>query len=500
MKTSFLALAFLAAASLAHAAAGFQNGQPAIGVIGQADFKSGDPYPADSSTAAKPNRFVSPQGVAYDAESGKVFVCDAFNHRVLRFADVAAAESGEDPEMVFGQPDFTSHSSLASSASHITIPGAIAVDAKERLWVADTGSHRVVGYFKATTTLVMGPAADIVLGQSTVFGTQSGLAKDRMDAPYAVAVGPDDTLWVADTGNNRVLAFANVSAKKTGDPADGVLGQPSFGAKTPAFGPGGMSSPLDICADAAGRLWVADTFNDRVLRFDNAIAKARAAIPTVTNAKADGVLGQKTFFANTQALDGTHVNKCYGVCLDAAGTLWVSDNSFAHILGFPAAAALLPAAPATYVLGQPDFKTGDPGLSDKAFGPPWRVAGGPAGSLYVADRSNNRVLRFAPVEIVAPPAVARPVVKISGAKKLTTAKAKLTVKGKATGQVASVTYRIGGKPARKAKGTASWKFTAALRPGPNKITVTAIGTGSTGGPGGPVLNSAPAKLTIIRKP
>ncbi len=85
--------------------------------------------------------------------------------------------------------------------------------------------------------------------------------------------------------------------------------------------------------------------------------------------------------------------------------------------------------------------------------------------------------------------LAAPVVKISGAKKVTTAKAKLTIKGKATGQVTSVTAKVGRKTA-KAKGTTSWSLKAALKPGKNKITVTAHG------PGG---DSAPAKLTIIRK-
>ncbi len=57
-----------------------------------------------------------------------------------------------------------------------------------------------------------------------------------------------------------------------------------------------------------------------------------------------------------------------------------------------------------------------------------------------------------------PPVPAAPAVKISGAKKVTTAKAKLTIKGKATGAVSSVTYRIGSKPAKRAKGTASWSL------------------------------------------
>ncbi len=89
----------------------------------------------------------------------------------------------------------------------------------------------------------------------------------------------------------------------------------------------------------------------------------------------------------------------------------------------------------------------------------------------------------------AKPRASAPVVKIGGAKKVTTAKAKLTIKGKATGEVTSVTYRIGSKLAKRAKGTASWSIKAALKPGKNKIAVTAHGSGG---------DSAPAKVTVIR--
>ncbi len=484
MKTTLLTLASLAAFALvggAHAAGSFQNGQAAIGVIGQPDFKTKDAY------LGQVNRFSMPLGVACDSASGKVFVSDSFNHRVLRFASIAAAEAHLDPDMVFGQPDYTSHwtnqdNTASPVASGLYSPGAITVDAKGRLWVADTRNHRVVGYFAATTAAMPGPAASIVLG-----GGQ-GIGKDKMNFPQAVSLGPDDTLWVADTGNNRVLAFANISAKTTGAAPDGVLGQPSFTANPPALGDGGMNNPHGLWADAAGRLWVADKYNHRVLRFDGAAAKAKTAITTGTSAKASGLLGQSTFGAAGTDTDETHVNECRGVYLDAAGTLWVCDAGYSRVLGFPAAAALAPGAPAATVLGQPNFEGTSSILETGKIVTPEQVSGGPGESLLIVDSGCNRVLRFSPIETIVP-APAAPVVKIAGPKKLTTAKAKLTIKGRATGPVTGVRCRIGGKPARKAKGTASWKLTVALKPGKNKITVIAHG------PGG---DSAPARLTLTR--
>jgi hypothetical protein len=78
--------------------------------------------------------------------------------------------------------------------------------------------------------------------------------------------------------------------------------------------------------------------------------------------------------------------------------------------------------------------------------------------------------------------------KISGSKKLTTTKSRLTIKGSATGSVTSVTYTIG-KKKRTAKGTSIWSFTVPLTSSKTNITVLATG------PGG---NSAPVRITITR--
>jgi sugar lactone lactonase YvrE len=100
---------------------------------------------------------------------------------------------------------------------------------------------------------------------------------------------------VADTGNNRVLRFASSSALSNGAAAEGVLGQADFtsGSQNRGGGIAGntLNAPYGIAVDEAGRLWVADLFNNRVLRFDSAASKANGA-------DADGVLGQADFTHN----------------------------------------------------------------------------------------------------------------------------------------------------------------------------------------------------------
>jgi len=77
-------------------------------------------------------------------------------------------------------------------------------------------------------------------------------------------------LWVADFFNNRVLRFDGAADKANGANADGVLGQPNFTSNGAATTASGMNSPGGLAIDTAGHLWVADNLNSRVLRFDGA--------------------------------------------------------------------------------------------------------------------------------------------------------------------------------------------------------------------------------------
>src|SRR3989339_344548 len=81
-------------------------------------------------------------------------------------------------------------------------------------------------------------------------GSESGIG-----AIYPAGLDVDDqgNVWVADTGNNRIVCFAN----------DGTF-RLQFG--TQGFGPGEFQQPYGV-AVAKGRLFVADTFNQRVQIF-----------------------------------------------------------------------------------------------------------------------------------------------------------------------------------------------------------------------------------------
>ena len=112
---------------------------------------------------------------------------------------------------------------------------------------------------------------------------------------------------------------------------------------------------------------------------------------------------------------------------------------------------------------------------------PSQFSEGPGKSFIVSESVNHRVLRFSPVK--------SPVLTISTRSAATT-NPTFRIRGKVTGQVTKVTYRVGKKGGfRRATGGARWSFTARLKPGKNLITVMAEGPGGT---------SAAKKVTITR--
>src|SRR6185436_12557350 len=111
--------------------------------------------------------------------------------------------------------------------------------------------------------------------------------------------------------------FASGAALVNGAVADGVLGQSDFTSSAQTTTASGMGSPSGVAVDSAGRLWVADDFNNRVLRFDGATA-------TANGAPADGVLGQSDFTSSAQTTTASGMKQPAGVAVDSAGRLWVA--------------------------------------------------------------------------------------------------------------------------------------------------------------------------------
>ena len=81
-----------------------------------------------------------------------------------------------------------------------------------------------------------------------------------LDLPLGITFSGGN-LWVADSGNNRVLEFT--APFTNGEAASKVIGQSSFTSYTISSSASGLDVPRAVAFDSAGDLWVTDTANNR---------------------------------------------------------------------------------------------------------------------------------------------------------------------------------------------------------------------------------------------
>jgi DNA-binding beta-propeller fold protein YncE len=140
-----------------------------------------------------------------------------------------------------------------------------------------------------------------------------------------------------------------------------------------------LNNPFDVAFDAAGNLYLSDTFNHRIRRVD---AKT-GVITTVAGAGAKGFSGDGG--PATQA----EMNEPYGIVLDRAGNLYFADRLNRRVRRVDAKTGVI-----TTLAGDGSKAySGDGGPAARAgLAEPNGVALDPAGlRLYIADVADHRV-------------------------------------------------------------------------------------------------------------
>ncbi|WP_300456691.1 6-bladed beta-propeller [Desulfobacula sp.] len=150
----------------------------AIGVSTDSDFfvRQIDFRFGGSGTQKK--AFKNPHGIAVSS-SGKVYVADTGNHRIQVFDAMGSLLS------VIGAP--------GNSTGQLLAPRGLSIDDQEILYVADTGNHRIC---------VFDPEG-VFLKEIGGYGRED----HRLIRPQGVAVDDLGNVYVADTGNHRVVKF-----------------------------------------------------------------------------------------------------------------------------------------------------------------------------------------------------------------------------------------------------------------------------------------------------
>ena len=141
----------------------------------------------------------------------------------------------------------------------------------------------------------------------------------RFNQISSVAVGPDDSIYVADTENQRVRVVRQTGSGSSMTWTVSTLA----GSGTPGFadGPGTsavFNNPHGVAVDVAGMVYVADTANNRIRRI--------ATDGVVSTVAGDGTAGFQNG-AGSQA----RFNAPQGVAVDNQGNIYVADTGNAAV-------------------------------------------------------------------------------------------------------------------------------------------------------------------------
>ncbi len=378
---------------------GIGNGEPAVNVLGQADFVT--------STAATTQAGMNvPFDVALSGTTlTTLFVSQGTANRVTTY-DVTAITNGESATKVLGQATFTA-TAAATTQGGMSGPRGIAYNSSTKsLYVAQTTINRVTKYDVAQIT--DGENAVSVLGQPNFILGTAGIRQSGLSAPTGAYIDTtNNKLYVPQSGASRVSVF-DVASIADGENAVDALGQSDDELNPPgviylkgtannASYKLGLSAPQGVAVDAVNhRLFVADSANNRVLVYNMSAGN----IPT--DRIPDNVLGQPNYWLNTVATTQIGMSSPVGITFDGANNhLYVSDFTNNRILVYDTS-SISDGEYALAALGQPSFILATAGLTQLGLQGPRQIEHDPTtGQLFVVDSTSNRILLYGTPEVTA---------------------------------------------------------------------------------------------------
>jgi uncharacterized protein (TIGR03437 family) len=323
----------------------------ATAVFGQTGFTANLSNGAANGVPSA-NSLLRPGGAVY--ANNELYVADSGNNRVLVFDGFAAATTLPPAVRVAGQPGFTYNAinliegrefslgsiswTVGTSTKGTSVAPAVAIDkANAYVYVSDPGNHRILAfsdYRKLDGTQI----ADFVIGQADLSSNlvnspsngSTSPGNSGLNTPTGLAVDSAGNLWVADTGNGRVVRFPAPFANRGNEVANLVLGKADFESTLSESSATSMSRPVSLAFTSTGDLWVADVAYNRVLRFPQANGLANGSA-------ADVVLGQPDFVTTTAGTGAgdqayTALAAPLSVATDASDRLYVTDTAKPRIM------------------------------------------------------------------------------------------------------------------------------------------------------------------------
>lgn len=292
-------------------------------------------------------RFNYPSAVAVD-RAGNVFVADTTNHTIRKI-------SGGSVATLAGFADAWGNRDGVGGVARFNQPGAVAVDGKGTVYVADSFNGRIRKISARGNVTTLGPFVGVV---------------------FALAVDEEGSVYVARdaiqkiTPGGQLLTIAGVAGSSGSSDGTGSAAR--------------FEDVMGLAVDAAGNIYAADSGS-------HIIRKITPEGVVTTIAGLAGSPGSSDGSGSTARFKGPH-----GIAIDRNGDLFVADSFNSTIRRID------PSGVVTTVAGNAGDDGGiadGPGSSAR-FNVPLGVAAGENGTIYVADTFNHTIRTISPERVV----------------------------------------------------------------------------------------------------
>jgi sugar lactone lactonase YvrE len=390
---------------------------------------SGDNGPATSA------QLQYPAGVAVDA-GGIIYFADSNNHRIRKIANglittIAGSGTQGGPSLRFGYVY-----NGPATATQLSFPRGVAVDGLGNVFIADTTNNRIAFLDTTSPLITLSPATAAVseaAGSGTINVTANGLWVATGNANWLTLATPsgngNTTLNYTYTANTTYLtrtATVTVNDKQftitqSGSPAplNTAIAAPSAGSRTftvnvqptdnwtaassapwltvsPASGTGSQTLTLTFTANAGdtGRIATVTAAGQSFVIAQAAANGAYSPWGALGNSiiRTIAGTGSASFSGDNGPASSAQLFNPQGLTVDGSGNIYFADTRNNRVRRIDATTGIITTIAGT---GAPSF-SGDNGPAfAAALNNPLAVAIDPAGNLFIADYTNNRIRKVA---------------------------------------------------------------------------------------------------------
>jgi sugar lactone lactonase YvrE len=353
-------------------------------------------------------RFLLPEGMAVDS-AGNIYVADQDASTIRKIAPGGVVSTFAGSFTKFGSLNGT------GGAARFNLPGDVAVDSSNNLYVADSNNCtiRKITPAAAVTTLA---------GLASPGHTNGTGSAARFDFPQGVTVDTTGKIYVADSVESAIRKITPTAVVST------FAGLPGTSGYVDATGTAArFRFPRWLTVGALDNVYVGDTFNFVIRKITpSAVVSSVVTNPSNGAGEVRGVAmdgsgniytadlphhtirkitpdGTATIFAGLNDTPGStngigsaaRFNFPTGLAVDGAGNVYVGDS------GNNIIRKITPAAKVTTFAGSAGLFGNTDGTGTAArFNSPFGVAVDHTGNVFVTDTGNNTIRKITPARVV----------------------------------------------------------------------------------------------------